>query len=70
MRYPNLEAEMARTGTSCEMLAKSVGVHPNTVRNWRADRAEPTVSAALAASDYFGVDAKYLFATEATTPSA
>ena len=70
MKYPNLKAEIARSGVSIDELATIIGVHPNTIRNWLSDRATPTVDSAFAASDYFDVDVRYLFATEAITPSA
>lgn len=34
MRYPNIEAERARSGMSKEVLAKALGVSRKTLHNW------------------------------------
>jgi len=34
MKYPNIEAERARHGMSCEQLAAQLGVSRKTIYNW------------------------------------
>lgn len=60
MTYPNIEAERARAGMTRTSMAKTLGVSPDTVKNWQNGRTEIPVSKIVAMADLFSVSTDYL----------
>lgn len=67
MKYPNLNAEMARRGTNPATVAAYLGVSAQTVRNWLQGKGCPSVDQAMELSGLFGMDIDYLFSQEPIT---
>lgn len=63
MKYPNVKAEMARSGLTAYELAEKVGVTPTTMSLWLNDKAEPTIRNAIKVAEVLGRDVEYLFKT-------
>ena len=64
MTYPNLEAEMKRSGLTGEAVAKGIGIGRNTLSTWMngANAAFPIVKAKQVRDKYFkGKSLDYLF---------
>lgn len=59
-RYPNIEAERARSGMTKEKLAAALRVSPSTLKNWQDDRTEIPASKIVAMAGIFGVTTDYL----------
>lgn len=69
MTYPNLKAEMARKGISGNLMAKTIGVAPQTFSSWMTGKNEPSISKAMAIADVLEISVAYLFAEEPDDPS-
>lgn len=67
MMYPNIEAERARKGLSCEALAEKLGVGRKTLYNWMESGKIP-LSSLIAMADLFGCSIDYLLGR--TAPAA
>lgn len=59
MKYPNINAEMARKGLTQTTLAKELGVSRRTVFNWLSKGKIP-MEAAVKLSEFFGCSIDYL----------
>lgn len=59
MKYPNINAEMARKGMTKTELAKQFGVNRRTVYNWIVSGKIP-MDIAIKMSKFFGVSIDYL----------
>lgn len=59
MKYPNIEAERARSGMSKEMLATELGVSRKTLHNWVSTGNIPLVALTKMA-DMFSCSVDYL----------
>ena len=59
MRYPNIEAERARSGMSKESLASALGVTRKTLHNWVSSGNIPQTALAEMAN-IFNCSADYL----------
>ena len=65
MNYPNLEAEMARSGVTGKMIAELLGVRPSTISEWMngSTAAFPIIKAKRVRDQLFaGQSLDYLFA--------
>lgn len=60
MKYPNIEAERARTGMTKIALATEIGVSPDTMKNWQNGKNEIPASKIVAMADLFKVSTDYL----------
>lgn len=60
MKYPNIEAERARTGMTKIALATEIGVSPDTMKNWQNGKNEIPASKIVAMADLFKVTTDYL----------
>jgi len=60
MKYPNIEAERARTGMTKIALAAEIGVSPDTMKNWQSGKNEIPASKIVAMADLFKVTTDYL----------
>lgn len=60
MKYPNIEAERARTGMTKIALATEIGVSPDTMKNWQNGKNEIPASKIVAMADIFKVTTDYL----------
>ena len=60
MKFPNIEAERARSGMTKSELAKKLGVTADTLKNWQNGRTEVPVSKLVSLADLFGVTTDYL----------
>ena len=67
MKYPNLNAELARRGMSADDLAKIAKVSRATAFNWLNGTTSPSIDLAFTISKALGSDINYLFATEPIT---
>ena len=63
MKYPNVKAEMARSGLTAYELAERVGVSPTTMSLWLNGKAEPSIRNAIKVAEVLGRDVEYLFKT-------
>ena len=73
MNYPNLEAEMKRSGITGETIAKGLGIGRNTLSSWMngADAAFPIIKAKQTRDMFFsGQSLDYLFAENPITDNA
>jgi len=60
MKYPNIEAERARSGMTKEKFASTVGVSVGTVKNWQNGRTEIPASKIIVMAKIFNVTTDYL----------
>lgn len=60
MRYPNIEAERARSGMTKEKMATSLGVSLSTVKNWQSGRTDIPASKIIIMAGLFNVTTDYL----------
>lgn len=63
MKYPNINAEMARKGLTRSALAEQLGVNRRTVYNWLSEGKIP-MDAAIKLSEFFGCSIDYLLGRE------
>ena len=71
MKYPNLEAEMKRSGVTGTMVAERIGVGRGTLSNWMngADAAFPIIKAKQVRDEFFaGQSLDYLFDEKPLAP--
>jgi len=66
MKYPNIEAERARTGMTKIALATEIGVSPDTMKNWQNGKNEIPASKIVAMADLFKVTTDYLLGRAST----
>lgn len=59
MKYPNIEAERARSGVSNDTLAEKLGVTRKTLYNWM-EKGNIPVSALIQMADLFECSIDYL----------
>lgn len=67
MKYPNLEAEMKRSGITGKEISKRIGIGENTLSIWMngADSAFPIIKAKQVRDEFFaGQSLDYLFSEE------
>lgn len=64
MKYPNIEAERARSGMSNDCLAEELGVSRKTLFNWMGKGNIPT-SALIQMADIFKCSIDYLLGRSA-----
>lgn len=69
MKYPNIDAERARKGISCEALAAALGVTRKTLYNWCKNGNIPK-SALLDMSKIFECSIDYLLCCTPNRASA
>ena len=72
MKYPNLEAEMKRSGITGSAIAERIGVGRNTLSGWMngADAAFPIIKAKQVRDEFFvGQSLDYLFSETPDTPT-
>lgn len=72
MKYPNLEAEMKRSGVTGSAIAERIGVGRNTLSYWMngADSAFPIMKAKQVRDEFFvGQSLDYLFSEEPNLPT-
>ena len=60
MKYPNIEAERARTGMTKAAMAAELGVSTDTVKNWQNGKTDIPASKIVALSNLFNVSSDYL----------
>ncbi len=67
MKYPNIEAERARTGMTKLALATEIGVSTDTMKNWQDGKNEIPASKIVALADLFKVSTDYLLGRVSVT---
>lgn len=70
MKYPNIEAERARTGMTKVAMATEIGVSTDTVKNWQNGKTDIPASKIVALANLFNVSADYLLGRTANSVSA
>lgn len=56
----NMRAERVRRGLSIEEVAKSVGMHPNTLNRWEHGEADPLAINLVNLAQLYGCTPEYL----------
>ena len=72
VKYPNLEAEMARSGITGAMISNNLGISRGTLSTWMngADAAFPIMKAKRVRDEFFeGMSLDYLFDEEPSSPN-
>ena len=73
MKYPNLKAEMVRTGTTGKMIAGYLGIRETTLSTWingTTDAGFPISKAAMVRDEFFeGMSLDYLFSETPSVPT-
>jgi transcriptional regulator with XRE-family HTH domain len=60
------ELRKRRRGLSCVALSELCGLHSDAVRRYERGEAKPSLEAAVAIADYFGVSVDYLTGRDET----
>ena len=70
MKYPNINAEIARAGLTKTDFAQKIGVSYQTFKSWQAGKSEIPATKLVAMTDIFGCTTDYLLDYHAPTKTA
>lgn len=70
MKYPNINAEIARVGMTKTDFAQKIGVSYYTFKSWQAGKSEIPATKLMKMADIFGCTTDYLLGYRPPTKSA